>query len=259
MKKILVTLLFSVIASIMSAQNEVVEPILLDKSMLSGVGLKKVILKNEPEKKFYQKRLFKGKDISVYMVSTETWNNKFTNFWYDEFVYMFHGEALVKPKKGAAQLMQSGDYFFAPKGYTGEWEIRAGNYLHYELSVIATQRADSTLISKNTHHQVFSTAKLSGAQIQLNEKGTYSEVLRKGLELTVTLKAEQPTTRLVNRQINDVFIRILSGQISLIDTNDKTHIFYSGDFLVIPNGFKGTWKSNGHGLVKYLVVEKTKN
>lgn len=48
---------------------------------------------------------------------------------------MFHGEAIIKPKKGKSQSFYSADYFFAPKEYTGEREIRAGNHLHYELSV----------------------------------------------------------------------------------------------------------------------------
>ena len=33
-------------------------PLLLDKSVLSGVGLKKIDFKEEPEKQFYQKRLY---------------------------------------------------------------------------------------------------------------------------------------------------------------------------------------------------------
>lgn len=258
-KTIMIYLLLCVFTTVVHAQDDIIEPTLLDKSILSGVGLKKVVLKNEPEKQFYQKRLFKGKDLSVYIVSTQTWNNEFTNFFYDEFVYMFHGEAIVKPKNGYSQSMYSGDYFFAPKGYTGEWEIRAGDNLHYELSVISTQRADSSLVSENKNHQVFDPAKISGAQIQLNDQGKYSKLLRKGVELTVKLKAEKPTQELVHQQSNDLFVRLLSGQISLVDENGRQHIFYSGDFFVIPNGFRGKWESNGHGLVKYLAVEKTKN
>lgn len=239
------------------AQNDLLKPILLDKSVLSGVGLKKIDFKNEPEKDFYQKQLYRGEDISIYVVSTETWNNKMKNFPFDEFIYMFHGEALVKPQNGRTQLFQTGDYFFAPKGYTGEWEIRAGDYLHYELSVIASKRADSTAIQKGANHQLFDRSTLSGASIALDEKGQFSQTLEQGAELTIRLKAEAPTAREINEPEKEKLIRILSGQLTIASQDDSKQIFYAGDFFVLPKGFIGEWKSEGHGLVKYLTVEKT--
>ncbi|MEN0045415.1 MAG: cupin domain-containing protein, partial [Bacteroidota bacterium] len=237
--------------------KEVLRPILLDKSVLSGVGLKKIDIKNEPEKDFYQKQLYRGEDISIYVVSTETWNNEMKNFPFDEFIYMFHGEAVVKPENGKTQLFQSGDYFFAPKGYTGEWEIRAGDYLHYELSVIASKRADTSLIQKDAAHQLFDRSILSGSHIVLNENGQFSKVLEKGAELTVRLKAEAPTERQISEPAKEQLIQILSGQISITSKDESKQTFYAGDFFVLPKGFTGKWKSEGHGLVKYLTVEKT--
>ncbi|MEM8523476.1 MAG: cupin domain-containing protein [Bacteroidota bacterium] len=261
MKKspLLLLLLFCICSTnyAQQADEDILQPILLDKSVLSGVGLKKIDLKNEPEKDFYQKRLYRGEDISIYVVSTETWNNKMENFPFDEFIYMFHGEAVVKPENGKTQLFQSGDYFFAPKGYTGEWEIRAGDYLHYELSVIATKRSDSTTIQKDATHQLFDRSTLSGAAITLDENGQFAEVLEKGAELTIQLNAELPKEASVNESSKEQLIHVLSGQITIISQDNTEQIFYAGDFFVLPESFTGKWKSEGHGLVKYLIVEKT--
>ncbi|WP_299884038.1 cupin domain-containing protein [uncultured Lacinutrix sp.] len=255
-KTITIIWLLFLSSEIINAQNKLLEPILLDKSTLSGVGLKKVNLKDEPEKDFYQKQLYKGEDISVYVVSTETWNNNFKNFWFDEFIYMYHGEAVIKPKKGKVQLFHSNDYFFAPKGYTGEWEIKAGNNLHYELSVITTKRADSSFISENLEHKLFKKSTLSGAHIKLDNDGKYIETLRKGIELTVSLKAEKPSQWKI-KQAKEMLIQILSGQVTIKNLEGIEKTFYSGDFFIIPKDLSGNWKSEGHGLVKYLAIEKT--
>ena len=37
----------------------------------------------------------------------------------------------------------------------------------------------------------------------------------------------------------------------------QEYIFYTGDFFIMPKGLQGNWTSEGHGLVKYLIVEKT--
>lgn len=244
------------LTGIVTAQNDALAPVLLDKSVLSGVGLKKVVLKDEPEKDFYQKRLYRGEDISIYVVSTETWNNEFRNFWFDEFVYIYHGESIVKPQSGKVQLFHSKDYFFAPKGFTGEWEIKAGKNLHYELSVISTKRADSTIISENLVHELFHKSMLSGAHIELNADGKYAEILRKGVELTVSLKAEKPSEWEIEPS-KEMLIQLLSGQVTIATPGGIKKTFYSEDFFVIPKNLIGSWKSDGHGLVKYLTIEKT--
>ncbi|RNC87736.1 MAG: DUF861 domain-containing protein [Winogradskyella sp.] len=256
MKINLTAIVLVLVLAIVNAQNTNLAPILLDKSVLSGVGLQKIELKAEPEKDFYQKQLYQGEDISIYVVSTETWNNDFKNFWFDEFIYMYHGEAIIKPQKGRTQLFHSGDYFFAPKGYTGEWEIKAGNHLHYELSVITTRRADSTIKSKNLEHLLFHKSLLSGAQIELDSNGKYIKTLKQGVELTINLKAEKPSTQDL-KSSKDTLVQLLSGQITITAIDGTKQTFYSNDFFVLPKGLLGSWKSDGHGLVKYLTIEKT--
>ena len=241
------------------ATTEVIKPLLLDKSVLSGVGLRKIDLKDEPEKDFYQKRLYRGDDISVYIVSTESWANTFDEFGFDEFVYMYHGEAIVKPKGGQAQLFHTGDYFFAAKGFSGQWEIRAGDHLHYELSIITTSRADTSLVSEDLNHFLFSPSKISGTAIHLDQNGYFEETLKKGIELTIKLVGEKPAQKTITNPEKEKLVQLLSGQITLTDSSGEQQVFYAKDFFVIPKGFTGEWKNEGHGLVKYLTVEKTEH
>ena len=240
-----------------SSSSKIIEPIVLNKSTLSGVGLQKINIEDEPDKDAYQKNLYRGSDLSVYVVSSESWTNKNDNYPFDEFVYMYHGQAKVKPKKGPKKVFNSGEYFFAPKGFTGTWKIIAGENLHYEISVIATQRSDQALNVKKNHHQLYDKELISGVDIKLNSKGKYDKLLQAGAELTIHLKAEAPREKDLSKPSKEFFIHILSGQLTLTDKNEKTYIFHTGDFLVIPKGFVGKWESDGHGMLKYLSIERS--
>ncbi len=240
------------------ASRKIIKPILVDRATLSGVGLKKIDLKDEPEKDFYQKNIFWGKDLGVFVVSTETWNTKIEDYAFDEFIYMYNGEAVVRPTVGNSEVFYSGDYFFAPKGFKGEWEVKGNNNIHYELSVITTERADSTIELKNTNHVLFSKSILSGNSIVLNDYGLYETVLQKGVELTVKLKGEKPGSYAIAGQSKDVVVHLLAGQVKIVDSAETEYIYYSGDFFILPKNFTGNWTSDGHHLVKYLTVEKTR-
>lgn len=229
-------------------------PLLLDRSALSGVGFEKIDRKDDPDLQIFIKRLYKGEKLNVRLFSSQTKENFYHDFYFDEFVYMFHGEAAIRPVEGSAQVFQSGDYFFAPRNFQGHWAIRAGNHFHYELSVVASKPADSTLVSSNLQHSLFPLHKLSGTQIKLNKAGHYEETLRRGLELTVKLKAERPQTRTLIEPSPEKLIQILTGMLELTDNQGQTHTFYTNDFVVIPEGFVGKWKSQGHGLLKYMEV-----
>lgn len=238
--------------------DEPKKPISLDRSILSGVGLAKIDLKDEPEKDFYQKRLYWGKELGVFVVGTETWTNTITDYPFDEFIYTYNGEAIVKPRAGASQIFYAGDYFFAPKGYQGVWEVKGNNQIHYELSVITTTRADTSQIIKNASHRLFEKSLLSGNSILLNAAGYHEETLQKGAELTVKLIGEKIGKRSVNPTEKEQLIHILSGQITLTTEHAEVFTYYAGDFFIIPQGLAGTWNTDGHQLVKYLSVEKTR-
>ncbi|MDB4293093.1 cupin domain-containing protein [Maribacter sp.] len=235
--------------------GETIKPILLDKEALSGLGLQKVKLKEEPERAFFQRRVFRGEDLSVYIVSSESWKTSFDNFSFDEFVYILNGRAKVNAVGGAEQTFNSHEFFAIPKGYTGTWEVMSGNNYHYELSVIATQRASETDTAPNKNPMLLDKLKVSGTDIQLDEDGHYETILFKGDELKISIKAEKPSVAHAMEVQNDQLLCILSGQVQITDFSGIEKSFYTGDFLVLPKGFKGSWKSNGHGLFKAIVVQ----
>lgn len=242
------------------AQNDNQEvpskPILIDKSALSGLGLQPVQLENEPKREFFQRRLLRGVDLSVFIVSSESWTTQMNNFPIDEVVFMLNGKALINPENGNEMTFQSNQFFFIPRGYTGSWEIQAGESYHYELSIISTERAESTDSAK-TLPKLIDQDELSGLNIDLNTAAQYERVLTKGSELTVSLKAEKPTQREISSPMKEQLVNLLSGQLTITDTSGVEHVFNTGDFFLFPKGFQGAWQSRGHGLLKYLVVEKT--
>ncbi len=254
-------ILFTVSVPLRSwAQNDNQEvpskPILIDKSALSGLGLQSVQLENEPNRKFFQRRLLRGVDLSVFIVSSESWSTQMNNFPIDEVVLMLNGKAKINPENGNQMTFQSNQFFFIPRGYTGSWEIQAGKNYHYELSIISTERAESANPAKTLPELIDQDA-LSGITIDLNSVKQYERVLTKGSELTVSLKAEKPTEREISSPMKEQLVNLLSGQLTITDTSGVKHVFNTGDFFLFPKGFQGSWQSKGHGLLKYLVVQKT--
>lgn len=235
---------------------QVVRPILLDQKALSGLGLQQIELKDQPGRAFFQKNLFRGEDLSVYVVSSQSWLGTMNNFPIDEYVFMFNGQARVQPEGGIDHVFHSGEHFFAPKGFTGEWEIIAGDHYHYELSLITTPRAESVLKSKGLTPFPFSKDQLSGLEIQLDAGGAYRELLVEGDELRIALHAEAPRKLEISEPTAEQFLHLLSGLIRITDASGEAHEFYTGDFFVLPKGCSGSWESEGHGIVKYLVMEK---
>ena len=129
--------------------------------------------------------------------------------------------------------------------------------MHYELSVIATQRADSSKIMFDQQHLLFDKQQLSGARIELDNNGGYTKQLVQGAELTILLQAEHPLEKKLQTVSDDKLICLLSGQIVLIDSTGEKMTFHSGDFFLLPMGVEGYWKSEGHEIIKYLQIEKT--
>ena len=256
MKNLLFSFFLVLIAqSVFGQAKEEVSPILIEKSALSGMGLKQIQLQDEPDRAFFQKNIYRGEDLSVYVVSSQSWLGNMDNFSIDEYIYMLNGKARVKPEGGENQFFQTGDHFFATKGYTGEWEILAGNQYHYELSVITTQRAPEAKVSKTQLPQLLDKDRLSGTEIDL-ASGNYEEVLFLGDELKIMLKGEKPGKVSLKNPVQEQVIAVLSGQISLRTSQEETFTFYTGDFFIIPKGFQGEWISEGHGLLKYLSIQK---
>ncbi|MEN0048708.1 MAG: alpha/beta fold hydrolase [Bacteroidota bacterium] len=239
--------------------EKIVRPILLSKDALSGIGLEQLTLDDQPNRAFFQRNVFLGIDLSAYIVSSQSWLGKMNNFPIDEYVFMLNGKARLKPENQENSIaFQSNEHFFAPKGYTGEWEIMAGNNYHYELSVITTNRADTVMKSRNLRPFKFDADVLSGIGIDFSDGNLYENVLVEGDELTVSLIAEKTHERVITEPIEEQIIHLISGMLILTSSDEETYFFHTGDFFILPKGFTGLWESDGNALVKYLRIEKTK-
>lgn len=260
-EKLLVSLLlfslFSMPTYAQESEREPLQPIPIDRAGLSGLGLKQIKLKQEPERKFYQRNLYRGEELSVYIVSSQSWTTRMENFSIDEYVYIFHGKSRAKADGGEDLYFQSGEHFAIPKGFTGEWEVKAADNIHYELSVITTQRAPEVKRSKGQLPRLFDKDVLSGIQIDWEGKDHYREEVFVGDELRISLHAEKPAIQKLEQPAKEQLISLLSGHLILKDSSGEEHTFYTGDLFIIPRGFTGIWESQGHTLVKYLVIEQT--
>jgi len=242
-------------------EKPIIKPLLLDKATLSGLNLKSVTNQSQPERRLFQKNLYRGPEISVYVVSSETAEADWDNYGIDEFIYVLNGRARLRPRNGKERFYYPGDFFFAPKGYTGEWETQGGTEFYHELSVIATQRPKEKVDSLQQPYLV-DKMKLAGRGITPIEQGeneAYKDVLLEGAELDIHLEGELETTKNITTPLKEQLIYIVSGTLNLTPTGGEIQTFYTGDFLVLPTGFTGKWESKGHRLFRSLRVYKADN
>ena len=258
---LLITLL-AVYSVKISGQNNTTQhtlpskPIPINKIALSGLELKPVKNKAQPNRKLFQSNLFLGKEIGVFVVGSETATANWKNYAIDEFIFVLNGRARLQPQGQSSLYFNKGDFFVAPKGYAGDWETQGGEAFYHELSVIALNREKTVTISAKEPAAI-DKAKLDGIAIS-KDGGRYSDTLFKGVHITVTTHSEKPSTRSLNTIGDEQLIYVLSGKVSIIDTDNQAHTFYTNEFFVLPKGFSGTWKSEGHGLFRSLHVKKTK-
>lgn len=238
--------------------KQIIKPILLDKAALSGLNLKSVTNQAQPERRLFQKNLYRGSEISIYVVSSETAEADWDNYGIDEFIYVLNGRARLHPRNGTERFYYPGDFFFAPKGYTGEWETQGGTEFYHELSVIASKRPKEKVDSLQQPYLV-DKLKLAGRGITPNKeekKEAYKDILLEGTELAIHLEGELGITKSIITPLKEQLIYIVSGTLSLTPTDGEIQTFYTGDFLVLPAGFTGEWESNGHRLFRSLRVYK---
>ncbi len=235
-------------------RQETVKPILLDKSMLSGVGLKQVNLKDEPNRKFFQGQIYRGKELSVYMVSSNTATKYFDSFPIEEFVYLMNGQARLEPKNGLPYMFRTGDFIIGTKGFEGHWGITGGNDYHLELSVISNKRAASNEVSPAKNPFKIDKEIISGLNIDFYESDVAKEVVFSGLELEISVEAERPRVIEINNSKKEKLIHVLGGLVAITPKNSETQTFYTGDIFILPKHFTGTWKSSGHSLFRFIKI-----
>lgn len=80
-----------------------------------------------PERDYFQKTVYRGPQLSVFLLSSETVENEIDNFPIDEFVYYMNGRADIKAKEGVEYTFLGGDYIFVPQGFSGSWKSEGQN------------------------------------------------------------------------------------------------------------------------------------
>ncbi|SHI59301.1 cupin domain-containing protein [Aquimarina spongiae] len=244
------------ISSGFAQEKEAIVPFKIEDRLLSGMDIPKLKLKAHPDREYFQKRIYQGSELSVFILSSETAVNDIPNFPIDEFVYFLNGRADIEPKDDKEFSFFAGDYIFVPKGFSGKWINNGGNTYHLELSVISNTRSDSTAISKAKIPFVLNKDRISGIQLtQLGSK-KYKDVLYHGVELEVTTESEISCEMEIVDQPKEEFIHVLAGVLTITPKSGTTQTFYRGDFFVLPKGFTGHWKSEGHDLCRTLRVKQ---
>ena len=231
------------------------QPILLDRATLSGLNLAAVKDPKQPDRKLFQKRLYRGPDISVFVVSSESATATHQSYPFDEFLFLINGSARMKETDGREYRMDTGNFFVAPKGFAGEWETIGGGQFHHELSVITTQRNHDKAASANGKPCQINARQLSGTGAGSANK---PQLLFSGAELKVQTTAEKPLTARFDGKQPEQLIRIIVGSLVLTPIRGKPQTFFAGDFVVIPSGFQGTWKSKAHDQFRCLRVMKAR-
>jgi len=200
-------------------------------------------MKADTNRAFFQQRLYRGESISVYMIASQDYTNPFAPFPFDEFVYLSSGQAIIVPAEGKGTTFSSGDYIVGPQGFTGDWITRANGPHHLELSVIRNQRSASAKTPSG----------LVPFKIEVDTRPK-DPVIYEGSELVIRQYEEAPEHRYVDLWEAETMIHLLTGTMQLQPTGGTTKLFYSGDFFVVPQGFRGKLISDGPGVVRYLTV-----
>lgn len=237
---------------------KIINPIALDPAAISGLGLKKVTSSADPDRLLFQKMLYQGEEISVFVVASETKTAKWEDYSIEEFIYVINGRARLHPSGEAERFYYPGDFFWVPKGYQGEWETQGGNSFYHELSVIANERTNSS--SLDPRPVIMDKAKMAGMGLTPNrdQDGSFLDLLQRGQDLTISTQSEAPQTLENFQNKREQLIYIIAGAITLkAEGGESTH-FQTGDFFILPKGFVGSWRSEGHKLLRTLRVEKTK-
>ena len=145
-----------------SSTKPVPEVLGIDRNVLSGLNIPRFKLPKTPEREYYQKRLFGGSDLSVFILSSATADNKIESFPIEEYVYYIQGKADINLASKEHITFLGGDHLFVPKGFKGVWKNSGGNLLHLELSVISTRRSKKDVVSKPKKPFLLDRLKLSG-------------------------------------------------------------------------------------------------
>lgn len=238
---------------------KIIKPVPLDPSAISGLGLKKVTSSADPNRLLFQKMLYQGEEIRVFVVASETKTAYWEDYSIEEFIYIINGRARLNPATAEERFYYPGDFFLVPKGYKGEWETQGGHSFYHELSVIANERDAAP--SNDPNPVLMNKAKIAGIQLtpDNHQENSFDDVLQRGKDLTISTQSESPRTIEDFESTSEQLIYIIAGALTLeVESGEHFH-FQTGEFFVLPKGFQGAWISEGHKLFRTIRVEKTKS
>lgn len=219
--------------------------------LLAGEGLEEK-KQADPSRSFYQKLVFNGADLAVYMVAIETGiTNEFQSFPMEEFIFWMNGKAVVEPEGEDSFPVYTGDYFIQAKGFRGKWNFVDIGSPHLELALVAKNRPDSTFKSPMTKALLIDRDIVSGVVKPSNG------AIYQGPELTLNiLNSVKELSEKVSRER---MLHVLNGVLTITESNQPEQTFYPGDFIIFKEGFKGTFQSNSLQELRVFEVYKTKS
>ena len=223
----------------------------VSRETLAGVGLDPIKQKDST-RRFYQKNVYKGKDLLIYIVAIGSGiTNEFNGFPMEEFIFWKNGKAVVEPEGQESFSIHSGDYFIQAKGFTGKWNFIGDGRLHLELAVIAANRppSDPSPISKAL---VIERDVISGVT-ENEEKET--EVLYEGVELTLKVRRSKETN--LEKLAKETMMHVVNGVLVVTSEGGESTKFLPGDFFVLPEGFSGKLESASLQGLRILEVTRT--
>lgn len=238
---------------------KIINPIAIDPVAISGLGLKKVTSSADPDRLLFQKMLYQGEEISVFVVASETKTATWEDYSIEEFIYVINGRARLHPSGETERFYYPGDFFWVPKGYQGEWETQGGQSFYHELSIIASESAKTS--NFDSRPTLMDKVKIAGIDLtpDVDQAGKFLDILQRGQDLTISTQSEVPQA-LENFQSNhEQLIYIIAGAVTLKAEGGESMLFQTGDFFVLPKGFIGSWRSEGHRYLRTLRVRKTKS
>lgn len=246
-------------SSILDAdENRIVEPFSINKQSISGLNLKRGRNPQQPDRTLFFQNVFRGEEMSVQVISSENASSSTDNLEIDEFLFLINGAARLTPKKfDEDKTFVKDDFFLVPRGYNGNWETIGAPNFHHEISVTTSQRNQSPPDPNKTLPVLMDKQKIAGIGITEISPGQYYDLLYAGHELTITLEGETPSVRKLKTPLEEQIIYIVAGGLTLYDFVGKKYDFVTGDFVVIPKGFKGTWQTKSQDVFRIMKISKT--
>jgi uncharacterized cupin superfamily protein len=117
------------------------QPVRLNPELLEGKGLEPLVpwpvaMQLRPIATHRLVTWYAGEKLSSMVYDADDGLLQFTDLPYDEFVQILKGSAVLTSADGTCHVFKAGDYFVAPKGWTGTWELKDG---YRELITFETQ------------------------------------------------------------------------------------------------------------------------